>query len=839
MKRFPLILAVLIGIGVVAGLYWIGQDDSGRSDRRNVEVDNGREGYGTSGGSDSATKPAGALADAATVAKLIEKYGGFVTKGQLFLTRPHEAGVDLEVVFSATIDGSNVEARGKSDADGRFSLPQLPRGSDYKFEVESELLQPYSEAVPEPDGAELDLEHVYLDRFYFLTGRVVTSSGMAVKDAEAAVILPNGGSGFSLRSRAISASTPDPVAAQTKSGADGKFTIRMRDPGIFTLRVRADGWAPHYRGDVVVAAGGAAELRVSLTRGTEITGQVIDATGRPLPDATVSLFGNSRNWFEQVKELRQTDSDGRFEYRIEPQSDRYSVRVMPPSGVDVNKSFRLPLNDDLIIQLPGGATIKGRVVDAQTSQPISDAEVLLGIQGPGGSGWTPAYQKMLKTDSFGSYRLEGVGTDRIQSMTVSASGYANFAGSGWNRSDAWKKISAIKLDSAEEIQIPDVSLAQGRIVEGIVRDADSGEPIAGAKVTLNDMVAGNREFKTDGGGRFRVGDLGDRPSFRVEAQGYADVNDMVWAGPQLPADQNIVQREFELKPAGSVIGKVTTDSGAPVARALVRIQTGETGRAAWMGGARLRNLYTHTRADGTYVIDGVPPVKLKVEVKANGFERAETPVKTMTSGGVLGGMNVKLVASAVIGGMVVARGGGVVSGARITFVKDPGSNVDGMRRWRMFAGGVTAFTDEKGRFFAEDVPVGDLLLRVEAEGAATHEMRRRGVKPGEQITGMKITVKPALEITGRILNEDGEPITRAWVSARQTASPDGEPSDQQLGARVTSDGTFVIRNMPEGTYTISVRAFGGRGGPQYQSLDRTAIAAGTRDLAITLVKRDE
>ena len=841
MKRLPLILLALIGIAVVIGLVFMNDDDTGRSERSSDRAGPNADADDTSSAEEGGAGAAGDIADAATLAKMIERHGGFLTRGQLLLTRPSAPAVNVEVVFHARLEGKRIEARVKSDAEGRFAIHRLPHGADYTLEVIGDRIQPFKELVPDPPEVELDLGELYLSRFYFLRGKVVGSSGAAVPQAEVAIILPNGGGNFSFRAAAANGGEADPVSALIETGGDGNFVLRLREPGIFTLRVRAEGWAPHYRGEIFVGAGGDTEVKVSLTRGTEVGGLVMDADGRPVVGATVSLFANGRQWWSRVKELRQTDDAGRFDFRIEPQTDSYNVRVIPPKGVDVNKRFRLPLTEDLVIQLPGGATIKGRVVDSETSQPIAGAEVLLGIQGPGGRGWTPAYQKILKTDSYGAYRVEGVGTDSIQSLAVSAPGYAQFTGSRWSRNATWGEISKMKLDASDEIQIPDLPLARGRVIEGIVRDAATGEPIAGASVTVNDFVMGNREFLTDSAGQYRVTDVGDRVSLRANADGYADKGDSMMRGQSLPPDQKIVQRDFELEPAGSVAGKVLTSAGTPVARALVRLRSGDTGRMSWMNDMRVREMYTHTNQKGEYRIDGAPPMKLKVEVTAPGYDGAVSSVKALTSGGEIGDMNVTLNASADLRGMIVARGGGVVANARVTVVKDPGSGADQGRRWRMWGGGVVAFTDEKGRFHAPDVPVGDLLVRIEADGLATEQVSRKGVKPGESISGWRISVRPALEISGRLLGPDGKPMLSAFIQAKQTSSPDGEPSTQTYGARVGGDGVFLIRNIPEGSYTLTVRTWGGggnRGGSQYEPLERPGVVAGTEGMTLQLVAKE-
>jgi hypothetical protein len=836
-KRAPLLIVIIAIVGVAGGLLWMSDSDSGRTGRQG-DAANGR------GGASTATEPSaapdeGAIADAATLAKLIERHGGFETRGRTFLTRPTVPGENLEILLKAELDGHRIEGRAKSDAEGRFAIHRLPRGTDYRLTVEGERVQTMREDLPEPPGAEVDLGDLYLDRLYYLTGMVVSGSGIAVSQAEVAVVQPNGGGGmgFSWRSRMESAGQADPVIAKTLTGADGKFTLELKDPGIFYVRARAKDWAPHYRDNVFIGAGADTEVKIALTRGVEIGGIVLDATGRPLPGAAVSLFPNSRNWMSQVKELQKTDADGRFEFRIEPRTDRYQMMVSPQDGVDVNKQFTLPLNEELVIQLPGGATLKGRVVDADTSQAIANADIIVSLRGPGANQWQGAYQKAITTDSYGVFRLVGVGTDGLHSLAVSARGYAHFVGSGWSRDAAWQQMSKLKFVAGQEANLGDIPLKRGRIVEGTVRDADTQEPIPGATVTLQDWILGNKDFKTGAEGRYRVEDIGDRVSLSAKAPGYIDERTGGWGGQPLEPGQDVVTMDFELRLAGTVSGTVKTSTGEPVARALVRLRSAAQGRGAWMGEMRLREYYTHTDAEGKFVIEGVPPVDLKAEASTPGFNAGESEAKKLEPGMKLDDLHIKLVNSATVTGVVVSRGGGMVANARVTIAKKAGDDMGS--RWRALAGGTTVFTDDKGRFTAEDVPVGDIMMRVEAEEHAIQTTYKNGVKPGETVTGIKVTLKPALTITGKLLDEKGEPMTMAWVRARQISAADGEPSSQLLGARVQQDGTFSVNNIAEGTYSLEVQTWNRGGGTQYEPLKRDGVVAGTKDIVLRMKVREQ
>jgi hypothetical protein len=150
-----------------------------------------------------------------------------------------------------------------------------------------------------------------------------------------------------------------------------------------------------------------------------------------------------------------------------------------------------------------------------------------------------------------------------------------------------------------------------------------------------------------------------------------------------------------------------------------------------------------------------------------------------------------------------------------------------------------AFSDGEGRVHLDNVPVGNLIIRTEAEGFATSTIRRGGVAAGEVVKAARLELAPAFSISGRVVDPQGKPFPQAWVRARHTASPGGEPITQLLGARVEEEGRFLIRNLPAGTYSVEVSVWNWGEGPRYENLTRDGVPAGTEDLLLQLVPAGE
>src|SRR5215471_18721122 len=130
----------------------------------------------------------------------------------------------------------------------------------------------------------------------------------------------------------------------------------------------------------------------------------------------------------------------------------------------------------------------------------------------------------------------------------------------------------------------------------------------------------------------------------------------------------------------------------------------------------------------------------------------------------------------------------------------------------------TAITDDQGRYQFSDLAAGNYMVSASKAGFVDAVYgQRRPLQPGTPLaltdtqaaTNVDIRVMRGGVITGRIGDEDGEPLPRALVTVQRYQYVRGERQLTSAGGDQTDDrGQYRVFGLPPGEYYVSATATG-------------------------------
>ena len=267
----------------------------------------------------------------------------------------------------------------------------------------------------------------------------------------------------------------------TRSQADGTYTLAGLTPGLFSIYASATGMSRAQR----KAEGGASGIDFVLARGGSITGTVVDEAGRPVdafrvmarPAVSLRMMGGGRaDTFGAADGRFVLEDLGEGEYVVDVTAPERAPAVV--SGVKVPSGGTGHAGT---IRLTPGGIVRGVVVDA-SSAPVAGASVY--VSGPGRDYSRSAPEVM--TDSGGAFELRGVPAGTAQLRAVH-SAYTQGLFSG------------VEVDPARGPAEVRIVLTQGGRIEGRVRSRNGSLP-AGLVVTARSERAGVPWFGPTGPG---------------------------------------------------------------------------------------------------------------------------------------------------------------------------------------------------------------------------------------------------------------------------------------------------------------------------------------------------
>jgi len=370
-------------------------------------------------------------------------------------------------------------------------------------------------------------------------------------------------------------------------------------------------------------------------------------------------------------------------------------------------------------------------------------------------------------------------------------------------------------------------------IEGTVVDAVSGQPLRGAEVRLRGFTAGvsapaaqSASAGTDANGRFVFDGLA-AGRFRLLAShdGYLDDNrdnpglrgKMLTVGP----GQHVNDIVLRLVPNGAISGHITNEAGKPLRGVSVLAM-----RSSYPRGHRELHDVAHVATDeageyrlpglapGKYYIRAKPPHSLKAKM---GNDKAYVP------------LYYPAVSDQSRSVPLVLRAGEELAGIDMNFVpvhtvRIRGRVIDGLTALPSKEAEVTLLSDRgettfssqnlsAGAFDFQGVPPGAYILTAQQSGSAKEPKTLWGRTAIEvedaDLDHAEVVVSPGVDVSGRI-RLDG--ATAADVSKDisdmtgildlQEASSLASLTPDIDNASVKPDGSFLFREIPEGSYGI-------------------------------------
>lgn len=329
-------------------------------------------------------------------------------------------------------------------------------------------------------------------------------------------------------------------------------------------------------------------------------------------------------------------------------------------------------------------------------------------------------------------------------------------------------------------------------VDGVVVDARTSRPIAGAAVSLfRPRQTAPVVESSDGGGRWRF-DAIEPGSYQlvVSAAGYAA------AVMPLDVPATGVEIALERDDLATVSGVVSDVEGGPVAGAVV------AAKPAILSGAefdRTAPLPAVTDGQGRYALS-LAPGHYELAAWADGYvsERRYLRVERRDAA-----MDFALWPACAIEGRVVVRDTGRPAAGVEVVAQPRGASATAAGEFEPPEQAVRAVAGAGGQFRLDGLRAGGYALYAQGGGYNSAVPLDVDLAIGETATGVVIQVVRGYTVSGRIVRADtGAPVSGATVSAMR----DGDTREWGQVGPTGEDGRFTLSGLPAGHYTLFAEA---------------------------------
>lgn len=545
--------------------------------------------------------------------------------------------------------------------------------------------------------------------------------------------------------------------------------------------------------------------------------------GRPLAGATVAAIPQEESLEVARREARGEPEPAALATVATSATGEFDLRVAAPEGRDVFFRVRVSATGAVPVELP-------ETRDATEAEDLGDlalrrAEPLAGrVRGPDGA---PVAGALVRLVARGRADGPVTGTAQPQEATTGADGRFRFATAAAELNELRVRAAGFapaRVRNAKPGALSrEISLEPGHSLSGVVRKKD-GRPAAKALVRWEGSDAESRWVETGEDGSFRLADLPKRRG-TVVADGGED--GFAEAGGATPGSATPLI--LSLAPPAILEGRALDASTLkPVPRVRLEVASG-SGRFT-----------ARTGSDGRYRVRGLRPGSATVraeEPRHVPWTRHSVPIEK----GASRTLDVLLTRGATLSGRVVDEDGRPVAGAGVSLLSSSESSLDAAVRLRGEASRLRTRPD--GSFTATRLPPGE-----NQRLSVQHPEFERGTVGGISLvaggtrSGVVVTIRRGVVLTGRVSDPDGNPIAGAEVSAGRSfsvrSSSGGsltrvrvEMMEAPRTARSGGDGAFELRGLAPGGVSVTVKA----PGRATETVDPVLLERGARPDPVEIV----
>ncbi|MBI4586691.1 MAG: carboxypeptidase regulatory-like domain-containing protein [Planctomycetes bacterium] len=590
------------------------------------------------------------------------------------------------------------------------------------------------------------------------------------------------------------------------SAPDGTYQLDGLEELYYNVTALAEGYSPRSREHIHPTAEG---INIILPEGSKFPGLVQDAGGAPVAEAQVSVYPHtdSSDIFKVIEiksrpalETVKTDRSGQFTIQTLG-SGLYSF-IINASGFQQGRFTKIRIregeNPAQTFTLKPGQLLAGEVVGPE-GETVAGARVRPMRSGEAGRNETPI------NITFDDGSVETDQNGRFEFNTLEPGKYTLIAS---HNDYAASQVKDVEMGNTSL----KIALTRGGGIAGKVIEEGTRKPIAGARVSVTDMLDLKKEAVTDGEGSFLVSGLSNQQRgkkfVQVNADGYARISN---ASVYVEESKITSDQVFELKRTASVAGKVVNSAGSPVARARVMAKRkgANTPVPITVGNAI-------TDENGGYSIQYLEAGdETFLSVGSSEYLEAQSSTFTISPGEHIDAEPIVMVLGGAIVGVVVSPEGRGVAEAVVSLRAEGETSFDATK---------SATTDSRGKFTLKGLAAGSFDLQ--AKSSQYLEAVAAGVQVQEGIPtqDVKIQLVRGQKIAGVVLDEEGKPIAGATILARETAQ-----GLKEHRAESDAQGQFALSSLA-GKEAVEIEA----SHPDYSSYSSAAVVPGTENLEVRL-----